>query len=599
MLTRRHAVVLSLLLAPAANVAAQQPSVESRLAGFDTYMEQIRKDWNVPGIGVGIVVKDKLVFAKGYGYRDYGKKVPYTPATTQPIASNTKLFTAVAAGLLVDQGKLDWDKPIRAYAPSIKFYNDELDRTVTMRDMLSHRTGITRHDLIWYKSDFTQKDLFERLKHLEPSEPLRTTFLYNNMMYSGAGYSIELLSGRPWQTFVTERILQPLGMTSTTFTIADMLRTPEPSVPYTERRDNTELYRIPYYSDAVGVAPAGAMNSNIVDMSRWLIALMNGGAYNGKQVIPRDVIRQTLAPAIALPNTGLEVRGWGELLNSAYGMGRWTASYRGHLVAYHGGDLPGFHSQVSTMPYDSIGVVVMVIGDHAAPLYNVVSWNVYERLLGLSLTPWSERQNAIRLKNKTASKDARASAGGGRVAKTKPSHPIGDYVGEFAHPAYGVLTVSRGDTSFVFDFHKIRLPLSHFHYDRFDTPDDEQDGKWSVNFLTNPQGEIDRAEMSLDEAAVVFTRRVPAALSSVATLRQYLGTYETPSGGTFDVALRTDSTLAIRNANGTFQNLIPWRANRFRVKEFPDVVFEFTVVNGRATALKQSDPSGEYRFVRK
>jgi CubicO group peptidase (beta-lactamase class C family) len=594
----RLSPLLAAVTLAAAPIRAEQPSIDVRLRGFDAYMAQVLKDWNVPGIGVGIVVKDKLVFAKGYGYRDYGKKLPYTPTTTQPIASNTKLFTAVAAGLLVDEGKLDWDKPIRQFVPSIQFYNDDLNRTVTIRDMLSHRTGITRHDLIWFKSDFTQKDLFERLKYLEPSENPRSVFLYNNMMYSGSGYVIELLSGKPWESFVRDRILTPLGMTSTTFTIADMLKTPEPGVPYTERRDNTELYAIPYYSDAIGVAPAGAINSNIVDLSKWLIALMNGGRLNRMQVIPADVIRQTLAPSIALPNTGLEVRGWGEILNSYYGMGRWTASYRGHFLAYHGGDLPGFHSQVSTMPYDSLGVIVLVIGDHAAPLYNVVSYNVYERLLGMSLTPWSERLNAIRLKNKEADKAARARAGAGRVANTRPSHPLQDYVGEFVHPAYGVLTISQGDTSLMFDFHKIKLPLGHFHYDRFDTPDDEQDGKWSVNFLTNPQGEIDRAELSLDEAAVAFTRRVPAVLLAEATLRRYLGSYLTPNGSSFDVVLRPDGTLAIQYPGGTFQNLIPWQPNRFRIKEFADVVFEFVLSDGKVTELRQSDPSGEYKFVR-
>src|SRR5262245_54403857 len=324
---------------------AQEPSIDKRLEGFDAYMAQVLVDWNVPGIGVGIVVKDKLVFAKGYGYRDHGQKIPFTPTTTAPIASNTKLFTSVAAGLLVDEGKLDWDKPIRQYVPNIKFHDDDLDRTVTVRDMLSHRTGITRHDSIWYKSDFTQKDLFERLKYLEPSQPPRTVFLYNNMMYAGTGYSIELLAGKPWEPFVRDRILTPLGMTSTTFTIADMVKTGEPAVPYTERRDTTELYQIPYYSDAIGVAPAGAINSNIEDMSKWLIALMHNGKLKVNQVRPPPALRHTLAPAIALPNTGLDVRGWGEILNAAYGMGRWTASYRGHLIVYHGRDLPGFHSQ--------------------------------------------------------------------------------------------------------------------------------------------------------------------------------------------------------------------------------------------------------------
>jgi len=588
-----------LALAAAASLQAQPPSVDSKLEGFDAYMAQVLKDWNVPGIGVGIVVKDKLVFAKGYGYRDYAKKLPFTPETTQPIASNTKLFTAMAAGVLVDEGKLDWDKPIRQYVPSIKFYNDDLDRTITVRDMLSHRTGITRHDLIWYKSDFTQKDLFERLKYLEPSEPPRSVFLYNNMMYAGSGYAIELLSGKTWEAFVRERILTPLGMKSTTFTIADMLKTAEPAVPFTERRDTTELYQIPYYSDAIGVAPAGAINSSIADVSKWLIALMNEGRVDGKQVLPKTAVKQTLAPSIALPNTGLEVRGWGEILNSAYGMGRWTASYRGHLIAYHGGDLPGFHSQVSTMPYDGIGLIVFVIGNHAAPLYNIVSYNVYERLLGLSLTPWSERQNTIRLKNKEAGKTARAKAGAGRIAGTTPSHKMDDYVGEFEHPAYGVLAIGKNGESLTFDFHKIKMPLAHFHYDRFDTPDDEQDGKWSVNFLTNPQGEIDRAEMSLDEAAIDFTRRVPAALTSATTLGQYVGTYETPSGGKFDVVLRPSNKLAIQNPDGTFQDLIPWQPNRFRIKEFPDVVFEFRVADGRAIELKQSNPSGEYTFKRK
>jgi CubicO group peptidase (beta-lactamase class C family) len=594
----RLRIVLPVMFLAVSPIAAQSPGIESRLAGFDAYMAQVLKDWNVPGIGVGIVVKDKLVFAKGYGYRDYGKQLPFTATTTQPIASNTKLFTAIAAGLLVDEGKLDWDKPIRQYVPSIKFYNDDLDRTITIRDMLSHRTGITRHDLIWYKSDFTQKDLFERLRYLEPSEAPRSVFLYNNMMYSGAGYAIELVSGKPWETFVRERILTPLGMTRTTFTIDEMLKTPEPGVPYTERRDTTELYRIPYYSDAIGVAPAGAINSSITDVSKWLIALMNDGAVDGRQVLPKAAIKQTLAPSIALPNTNLEVRGWGEILNAAYGMGRWTASYRGHLIAYHGGDLPGFHSQVSTMPYDSIGVIVFVIGDHAAPLYNIVSYNVYERLLGLSLTPWSERQNAIRLKSKEAGKAARTKAGGGRVSGTKPSHDLDAYAGEFEHPAYGVLTILNVEGSLTFDFHKIRLPLSHFHYDRFDTPDDEQNGKWSVNFLTNPQGEIDKAEMSLDQAAVTFTRRVPAALSSVDTLRQFVGTYQTPSGGKFDVVIRPGDTLAIRSPDGTFLNLIPWQPNRFHIKEFADVVYEFRVVNGRAVDLKRADPSGEYTFVR-
>src|SRR5256714_15248694 len=171
--------------------------VNQKLAGFDAFMEKTLKDWNAPGIGVGIVVGDKLVFAKGYGYRDYEKKLPVTPQTMFTIASNTKLFTAVAAGMLVEEGKLTWDRPIKELMPTIDFYNSYLNNTITLRDMLSHRTGITRHDSIWYKSDYSTKELFERLKYLEPKESPRQIFLYNNMMYAGAGYAIELQSGSP------------------------------------------------------------------------------------------------------------------------------------------------------------------------------------------------------------------------------------------------------------------------------------------------------------------------------------------------------------------------------------------------------------------
>lgn len=576
----------------AAEAKATDPA--RRLDGFDAYMQKVVKDWNVPGIGVAVIAKDKVIFAKGFGYRDYGQKLPFTARTVVPIASNTKLFTATAAGLLVEDGKLEWDKPVRQFVPGIQFYNDELNATVTIRDMLSHRTGITRHDTIWYKSDFTRKELYERLKYLEPSQPLRQTFLYNNMMYAGAGYVIELLSGKKWEDFLRERLLGPLGMTSTVFSIPDLQKAPEHGVPYTERRDSFEIYSIPYYSEAEGIGPAGSMNSNLEDMSRWVIAQLNDGKVDGKPVVPPAVIKATMAPALSLPNAALEARGWGEVLNVAYGTGRSIASYRGHLVSYHGGDINGFHSQVFVAPYDGIGVVVLVIGDHAAPLYNVVAYNAYERMIGMDQTPWSERQLAVRLKAKEAGKSARAKAGAGRVEGTHPSHGLDDYVGEFEHPAYGVVAIGKKDAGLEFDFHKIKLPLAHFHYDRFDTPDDEQDGQWSVNFGTSPQGEIDRALISLDEAEVVFNRRVPRELSLPETLQPYAGAYLTPTGAKFEVVLR-GGTLGVVRPGSPFQPLVPWKPRRFRVKEFSDVIVEFTVgPDGKVTAMKQIDPSGEF-----
>lgn len=591
-------LVLSVFLVAAAPALAQGDSatVAQKLQGFDEFMAKVLKDWNGPGIGVGIVVKDKLVFAKGYGYRDYEKKLPVTPNTIFPIASNTKLFTAVAAGFLVEEGKLTWNQPIRQSVPAIEFYNAELNNTVTLRDMLSHRTGITRHDTIWYKSDYTQKELFDRLRYLEPKEPLRQMFLYNNMMYAGVGQAISLQSGKSWPDYVREKILRPLDMNHTFYSISDMLKQPDYGVPFTERRDSMEIYKIPYYEDTSGLAAAGAIVSNIEDMSHWLIALMNKGMYNGKQVLPASTLKATLEPSIALPNNAAEIRGWWELLNSVYGMGRQSAVYRGHPITFHGGDLPGFHSQVSFMPNERIGVIVFVIGNNLAALYNPISYNIYERLLGMDQTPWSERLLEIRVKNKAADKEARSKAGAGQVLNTKPSHALTDYVGEYEHPAYGILKIGIEKDQLQFDFHKLHFPMTHFHYDRFDTPDDEQDGKWSVNFSTNPQGDIDKATMSLDENEATFTRRAPRL--DAATAERLAGTYQTPNGGKFQVAVKPGEGIVLLFPGAPEQKLIPYKGLKFRIPEFADVVVEFVEENGKITAVKQTDPGGEYVFKR-
>jgi CubicO group peptidase (beta-lactamase class C family) len=578
---------------------AQTPDRDTaaRLKDFDAWMAQTLKDWNVPGIGVGIVVGDQLVFAKGYGYRDYGQKLPFTPNTLYQIASNSKLFTAVAAGLLVEEGKLTWDKPVRESVPSIQFYNDSLNSTVTVRDMLSHRTGITRHDTIWYQASDSRQQLFGKLKYMEPKEPPRTIFLYNNMMYAAAGYLVELQSGKTWEEFVRARIFQPLEMNNSLFSVADMVQKPDFGVAYTEKRDSFEIHKIPYYEDTAGMAPAGAIISNLEDMSHWLIALMNEGKYKGKQVLPAAVLKATIQPAMAQPNTLAETRGWWEILNPAYGMGRSTSSYRGHLLTSHGGDLDGFHSQVSFMPQERIGVLVAVIGDHASILYNLVSYNVYERLLGLDQTPWTKRWLEVRLKGKKAGTESRTKAGADQIKNTRPSHPLADYVGEYENPAYGLLKITQKDGQLQFDFHKIAFPMTHYHYDRFDTPDDERYGKWSVNFATSPQGDVDKALMSLDEAEATFTRRPERLDASVA--RQLAGTYETPTGSKFQVVLKEDGGLFLLFTGQPEQKLVPYKGLKFRIPEFSDVVWEFVVENGQAKALKRRDASGEFTYTRK
>lgn len=574
----------------------QESSIADRLQEFDAYMEKLLQDWNAPGVGVGIVVGDRLVFAKGYGYRDYEKQLPMTSNTLFPIGSNTKLFTAVAAGMLVEEGKLTWDEPVRDVISSLRFYNHELNNTVTLRDMLAHRTGITRHDSLWYRQDaLTRQNLFNRIRYLKPESSLRQMFLYNNLMYAAVGYIIELQSGTSWEEFVRERILEPLEMRSTVYTIADMVKQSDYSVPFTEKRESHDIHRIPRYEETEAVAPAGAIISNIEEMAHWLIALMNDGKYADKQVLFSSVLNTTLEPAIVQPNLLGETRGWWELLNPVYGMGRVTASYRGNFITYHGGAIDGFHSRVSFLPQEKIGTCVFVIGDHCALLPDIVTYNLYERLLGLNETPWSNRWLEVRRKSKQEGKEARAKAGAERILNTQLSHSLVDYMGEYEHPAYGVLKIDMKDTHLRLTFGNIQLPLSHFHYDRFDTADDERAGKWSVNFRTNYLGDVNEAAMVLDEAEVTFTRR--GGYLDAKLLSQLAGTFETASGATFQIVQKKDGFLYLMMSGQSEHKLIPYKGLTFCIQQFPNMSFEFVLENDQVTSLKQRDPTGEYIAV--
>jgi CubicO group peptidase (beta-lactamase class C family) len=577
---------------------AQTPPADlvGRLKPLDAYLAKVMKDFNSPGIGIAVVSGDRLVFAKGYGYRDYGRKLPFTPRTLFQIASNTKLFTAVSAGMLVEEGKLAWDRPIREAVPSIRFNTENLDTRVTLRDMLAHRTGISRHDSIWYKSEDSRATLFKKLQYLAPSEPMRQLFLYNNLMYTAVGQIIELKSGMTWEDFVRSRIFTPLEMNHSLYTIADMVRQPDYAVAYTEKRDNFELYPEPYYQDTAGMAPCGAIISNLEDLSHWLVAIMNDGRYQGRQALPSAVLKATLEPAIGIANADPETRGWWEYLNPSYGMARITATYRGHLITLHGGDLAGFHSQISFLPKEHLGVIVFVLGDHDAMLYDPITYNIYEYLLGMDQTPWPARMLEIRVKGKQADTAARAKAGADQVAGTQPSHALEGYTGEFEHRAYGILRIELADGQLRGEFHKMKFPLNHFHYDRFDSSDDELEGKWTVNFQTNPQGEVDKAVMNLDEGEVVFVRRAVPVEPSVA--EKLVGTYVTATGFQRQVVARPGVGLFLTSPDGEEMRLVPYQGLRFRSPSFSTNIFEFVMEGSQVKSLKVTRPSGQYTLTR-
>ncbi|MGK0364173.1 MAG: CubicO group peptidase (beta-lactamase class C family), partial [Saprospiraceae bacterium] len=456
------------------NVFSQDVNVEKSLAGFDNYMTKVLADWNEPGAGVAVVYKGELVYAKGFGYRDYGKKLPVTENTLFQIASNTKLFTAVAAGMLVEENILKWDKPIKESVPELEFYNSFLNNNVTLRDMLGHKTGISRHDMIWFQSDFSRKELFEKIKYLEPSVPLRQDFLYNNLMYSAVGYSIELKTGKTWEQYITDKILTPLEMPNTIFSIAEMQKSSDYGVPYNEKRDTTLLYKIPLKEDGASVGPAGSMITNLDDLSHWVIAMMNEGKYKNKEVIPNAVIKETMKPGIAFRNAQLEEKGYRERLNSTYGMARGIEVYKGHVVTSHGGAMPGFHSQVMMLPYDEIGIITFSIGDQGSTLGNtVICYNLVDRLLGLEQTDWNDRLLTDYKEAKKLTREGRGLAGFDNIENTSPTHDIEDYLGAYSSAAYGDFKVESENDSLYFNFRRTTLPMTHYHYNRFDTPDDE------------------------------------------------------------------------------------------------------------------------------
>lgn len=570
--------------------SAQSIDVQKKMKGFDQTIEKILKDWNVPGCGIGIIVKDKLVYARGYGFRDLENKLPVTPNTLFQIASNTKLFTATAMGFLVEEGKIDWDKPVRNYVPQLEFYNDELNAAVTIRDMLSHRTGISRHDAIWIRSDFTRDELFERIRFLEPSIPFRTGALYNNLMYVAAGQSVEYLSGQTWERYVTSRIFEPLEMSHSSFAVEAMMKQADFMTPYYEQRDTTILLKSLFYTQNQGLGPAGAIISSINDLSNWVIAQINGGMFKGSQVIPSSIIKETMKPAI--PYSSVPDR-YFENLNAMYGMGRATSSYKGHYLAQHGGSIGGIYSNISIMPADSIGVIVFT--NRISQLPGIIAYTVYDRLLGLPETPWSERGLKDYLKARETAQESRKKPDTDRVMGTSPSHKPDDYAGIFEDPAYGRVYITLRNDSLTFKFNQYELPLFHYHYDRFMTPDDQLYGKWSLMFGTDAQGDISQVKISLDEKEVVFVRVADPKLRDPEFLRKLAGQYE--NGGNRAAIEFRSGELVVMSAPP--MHLIPYKDNIFRIREFTDQTMEFILDDsGNPVGMKHTADGNSLVFNR-
>ena len=281
-------------------LSAKARRAQILLEGFDEVIEKAIADYQVPGIAIGVVVDGHLVYAKGFGYRDMERKLPVTTDTIFAIGSCTKAFTTFAAGTLVDQGILSWDSRMLDILPHFRLRDLYATEKLTIRDLLTHRSGMPRHEYMWYTSDMSRAELLRRLQYLEPSADIRERYQYNNLMYLAAACGMEEVAGESWEELIAEKILKPLGMKNTTFSVEEMQQSKNYSFPYLEKNDF--LKKIPL-RNFNSIAPAASLNSNVLDLTRWVQLHLNKGVLGEKRLISPTTLQEIHAPQVIVPGS--------------------------------------------------------------------------------------------------------------------------------------------------------------------------------------------------------------------------------------------------------------------------------------------------------
>lgn len=502
-------VLLVLCLMLCLTTYGQPPSYKKQIPKIDAYIQQLMKDWSVAGCAVAIVYKDQVIFSKGYGLRDVENKLPVTTKTNFGIASNTKLFTSMAVAMLHEEKKLDLDKPVRTYMPELKFATAELDEKLTLRDMLSHRSGVPRWDGVWSGSGYSQDEIMSRLQYMKPTLGFREGYLYNNNMYAAAGVVAGKVEGKTWEQVVKSKLFQPLAMNRSFFTFEDAEKDGELAKDYYNGRLDNKLK--PYGPDTHCDcwAPAAAIISNVEDMSNWLMSQINGGKFKGAQVISPKAIKETMTPN----NISSKTMPYDEVFYGLYGLGRVTTDYKGHVAVSHGGVISGYRSTVAVLPKDSIGVVVLTNTADGSPMASAAVNGIYDRLLQLDESPWTQKIRAENKKEQDRTWKRIDSLRALQVKNTMPSHALADFTGSFEHKAYGKIDISVQGDHLQFKYRIWEHPLEHFHYDQFWTPQHADFtvvyslNVFKLKFLTNEAGIIDKISTAIgNDPMVEFVR---------------------------------------------------------------------------------------------
>lgn len=594
--------LLSLLLLLSIIVVAQ-PATDTRLKNLDSFANKVLKDWHAAGVAIAVVEKGKVIYTGGFGYRDYEKKLPVTDKTLFAIGSCTKAFTASLLGVLEKEGKLEIEKPVISYLPQLKFYNEYTAQHVTVQDMMCHRTGLPRHDFSWYAFPTTRDSLLQRIAFLEPSYELRLKYQYNNFMFLVQGALAEKLTGKTWEQNVQERFFNPLGMTASNFSVANMKKAADASKGYTEKKDS--IVAMDYYNiDAMG--PAGSINSNAAEMANWVITWIQNGKFNGKEIIPSGYVSQAKS-AQMVAGSGLPDALSPDAHFASYGYGWALNSYRGHYRVSHGGNIDGFSASTTFFPTDSIGIVVLV-NQNGSAVPGIIRNFIADKLLKLPAKDWNSMSRVQVFNQRMAAAKTKSSDSLLRKPGTQTSMPLKSYAGVYSHPGYGKLTIEYRNDSLLASSQILKLWLQHYHYDVFrpvaasasiDLPNNNT---MRFQFLMNALGETDRLSIAGFEPSVkelVFTKEPTAIALTKEDLEKYAGEYSL-SGAPVKIFIKEGKTLVAFLQGQPEYELVPQGNHTFNLKVLSGYSVQFKADDkGKITGLSFIQPNGVFTATKK
>ena len=560
---------------------------------IESYIEKARNDWQVPGIGLAVVRNGKVIYAKGFGYKDVAQKTPVSANTQFAIGSCTKAFTAFGVCQLSQDGKLNLGLPLKTYLPDFKLHDEYAGEKLTPIDMLSHVSGLPRHDLAWYGSARNREALYQAIPLFEPTVSFRQQWQYNNFMFMTAGYLVEKLSGQTWEAYTKAKILDPLGMKESNFSVADMQKSADYALPYGwEDKPMGKVKKLDFRNiDAMG--PAGSINSSPNEMAKWVTMLLRQGKYEGHTLLSPELHKELFKPR-SIVSTELDSSYY--TFHNLYGMGWFITDYRGHLRHEHGGNIDGFSASVALFPRDSLGIIVLT-NMNGTGLPGVVRNYVADKLLGLAMVDWSDKQLTALKKALKAGEEAAQKVEDTRKKGTKPSHPMSDYVGKYKNEAYGVFEIKTSGDTMAGKFNELEVKVSHYHYDVFSL----SEGVLNTNFnvLSNLRGEIEALEIELQGGVkpIRFERFNEALKTTQSDLQKFVGDYDL-MGATVKCFLKGD-VLFVNVPGQTDYELVPVAPLRFDLKIAKGYQLVFAEENGKIVTATFDQPNGKFTAKRK